>query len=111
MSMVTVSAKQVPDIKRSQRALEQCFSKVHPSEYAQYWHFMARYPLSSQARPRAQHRVRARSFLVALKSAMIWGFGLAHLFMPEEVKTIADALQNFPLRTFTSRYDPKQNAG
>lgn len=108
MSMVTVSAKQVPDIKRSQRALEQVLFKSPPSNTLNIgtsWHAI-HYLLTgktSSPTPGAGEIIFGGTEI-----GNDLGFGLAHLFMPEEVKTIADALQNFPLRTFTSRYDPKQ---
>ena len=108
MSMVAISAKQVPDIKRNQRALEQVLFKspaANTLNIGTSWHAIHYLITGKTSSPSPG---AGEIIFGGAEIGNDLGFGPAHLFMPEEVKTIADALQNFPLRTFTSRYDVKQ---
>lgn len=108
MSMVVVSSKQVPDLKRNQRALEQVLFKssaANTLNIGTSWHAIHYLITGKTSSP-----VPGAGEIIfgGTEIGNDLGFGPAHLFTAEEVKTISDALQAFPLKTFTSRYDVKQ---
>ncbi|MBC3882889.1 YfbM family protein [Undibacterium sp. LX40W] len=108
MSMVAVSPKQVPDLKRSQRALEQVLFKSNAASTLNIgtsWHAIHYLITGKTSSP-----VPGAGEVIfgGTEIGNDLGFGPAHLFSAEEVKTISDALQAFPLKTFTGRYDVKQ---
>ncbi|WMW80578.1 YfbM family protein [Undibacterium cyanobacteriorum] len=108
MSMVAVGAKQVPDLKRSQRTLEQVLFKSSPSNTLNIgtsWHAIHYLITGKTSSPSPG---AGEIIFGGTEIGNDLGFGPAHLFTPEEVKSIAEALQNYPLKNFTARYDVKQ---
>ncbi len=108
MSMVVVSTKQVPELKKSQRALEQVLFKSNAASTLHIgtsWHAIHYLITGKTSSP-----VPGAGEVIfgGTEIGNDLGFGPAHLFTAEEVKTISEALQAFPLKTFTSRYDVKQ---